>query len=90
VFKEYNGNFKKGLYDIQWKFVITNENDVNEVFELRDQVGFDEKDIFLMPEGVTKKDLEHNRSMTMELCKKYNLNYTDRLQILVWGDKRGV
>ena len=90
VFKEYNENYKKGLYDIQWKFVITNESDVNEVFELRDQVGFDENDIFLMPEGITKKDLEHNRSMTMELCKKYNLNYTDRLQVLVWGDKRGV
>ena len=90
VFKEYNENYKKGLYDIQWKFVITNESDVNEVFELRDQVGFDENDIFLMPEGITKKDLEHNRSMTMELCKKYNLYYTDRLQVLVWGDKRGV
>ena len=90
VFKEYNKNYNKGLYDIQWKFVITNESDVNEVFELRDQVGFDEKNIFLMPEGVTKKDLEQKRSMTIELCKKYHLNYTDRLQVLVWGDKRGV
>lgn len=90
VLKEYSENYNKGLFDIQWKFVITGESDVNEVFELRDQIGFREKDIFLMPEGVTKKDLEHNRSMTMELCKKYNLNYTDRLQVLVWGDKRGV
>jgi 7-carboxy-7-deazaguanine synthase len=90
VFKEYIENYKKGLFDIQWKFVVTGENDVNEVFELRNQIGFKEKDVFLMPEGITRKDLEHNRSMTMELCKKYNLNYTDRLQVLVWGDKRGV
>ena len=90
AFKKYNECFKSRLIDIQWKFVYTGEDDVNEIKELQEQIGFKNRDIFLMPEGRTRKDLERSRLKTVEMCKKYNYNYSDRLQILLWDLKRGV
>jgi 7-carboxy-7-deazaguanine synthase len=90
VFKKYHEFFGQLLFDIQWKFVLTSKKDMNEIIELQKQVGFENKDIFLMPEGRTKKDLERNRSDTVKICKDYSINYSDRLQILIWDTKRGV
>ena len=81
---------KGNLTDAQWKFVFTGEEDLKEIFELRDLIGFANKDIYLMPEGVTREDLDKRREKTIQACLKHGLNYTDRLHIVVWGDRRGV
>lgn len=78
------------LIDIQWKFVFTSEKDIDEIRELQSAVGFDDSDIYLMPEGITAEDLAEKRTETIEICKKNNFNYTDRLHIIAWGNKRGV
>ncbi len=90
VFKKYHSGFKKGLFDIQWKFVVTDSNDVKEVIELQKMIGFENRNIFLMPEGITKEQLNKKRKTVIELCKKYKMNYTGRLHILIWGNKRGI
>jgi len=90
VFRKYNECFRSLLFDIQWKFVYTDEDDMKEIKELQEQFGFENKDIFLMPEGRTRKDLDRNRLKTVEMCKKYDCNYSDRLQVLLWNSKRGV
>lgn len=88
--KTYQELYNKGRFDIQWKFVITSDDDIEEIKELQNEIGIYNKDIFLMPEGVTESELLLRRKPVAELCKKYHFNYTDRLHILLWGSKRGV
>jgi 7-carboxy-7-deazaguanine synthase len=87
-FEKYNALKKKGKTDVQWKFVFTDIKDIDEILNLQTQVGFENEDIYLMPEGITEEDLKKNRLKTIEACKKFNFNYTDRIQILAWGNKR--
>jgi len=89
-FKQFNELRKQNKIDIQWKFVVTSEEDLNEILELQKEIGFKNSDVYLMPEGVTEEQLNNKREAVIELCKKYQFNYTDRLHILIWGNKRGV
>lgn len=90
VLKEYCSLKQKGDIDIQWKFVFTGEDDIDEIMQLQNEIGFDNKDVYLMPEGITKDELEKKRVITIENCLKHNFNFTDRLHIIAWGNKRGV
>ena len=90
TFKKYNEYYLRRVFDIQWKFVYTDDEDMKEIRELQKQIGFENKDIFLMPEGRTGKDLKRNRLKTVRMCKRFDCNYSDRLQILLWDSKRGV
>lgn len=89
-FKRFNDLKEKDEIDIQWKFVITNEDDLQEILELQKEVGFKNRDVYLMPEGITEEELAKKRPEIIELCKKYQFNYTDRLHVIIWGNKRGV
>ncbi len=90
TFIKFNLLKENYLIDIQWKFVFTSEKDIKEIREIQSVVGFKDSDIYLMPEGITAEDLNSKRLETIEVCKKNNFNYTDRLHILAWGNKRGV
>ncbi|MDQ3021377.1 MAG: 7-carboxy-7-deazaguanine synthase QueE [Bacteroidota bacterium] len=87
--RKYNSFKNEDTIDIQWKFVFTSVNDIAEIKILQKEIGFKDEDVYLMPEGITQEDLVSNRLSTIEACKKYNFNYTDRIHILVWGNKRG-
>ena len=76
--------------DVQWKFVFTGENDIAEIKALQKKIGFKNEDVFLMPEGITKEEIEMKRLDTINESLKNEFNYTDRLHILIWGNKRGV
>ncbi|HMQ67707.1 MAG TPA: 7-carboxy-7-deazaguanine synthase QueE [Ignavibacteria bacterium] len=89
VLRKFNALKENCKIDIQWKFVFNSEDDVSEIKELMDLVGFKNKDVYLMPEGITSEDLNKNRSGAIEACMKNQFNYTDRLHILVWGNTRG-
>jgi len=89
VFKKYASLKKRNKLDIQWKFVFTSEKDLKEIKELQKKVGIFKNDIYLMPEGITESQLEANRLKTIEACKKNKFNYSDRLHIIAWGNKRG-
>ena len=88
--KSYHELHQKGSLDIQWKFVVNENKDIEEIQALQKEVGFENKDAFLMPEGITEKDLSEKRLTVVKLCKEYKYNYTDRLHIRLWGNKRGV
>ena len=88
-FKKFHQGNEKGFFDLQCKFVICNENDIDEILELQKSIGFKNENIFLMPEGITNEEISNKRKMVSELCMKYKMNYTDRLHILLYGNKRG-
>ena len=46
--------------------------------------------VWLMPEGLTEEELKKRRVWLMELCTELGYNYTERLHIIAYGDKRGV
>jgi 7-carboxy-7-deazaguanine synthase len=90
VLKKYNELNAEGKFDIQWKFVYCNEKDIKEIKELQESLGIPDDKIYLMPEGITEDDIKERRIETVEMCKKHGYNFTDRLHIIIWGNKRGV
>lgn len=87
--KLYHYFHQEGLYDIQWKFVYNDESDIEEILYLQKKAEFKNKDVFLMPEGLTKEEIESKRLNIIQVCLKYNFNYSERLHILIWGNTRG-
>ena len=77
--------------DYQLKPVISNEKDLYEVKYIQNFLGGIPNDkVWLMPEGLTEEQLSTRRVWLMELCTKQGYNYTERLHIIAYGDKRGV
>ena len=76
--------------DYQMKPVISNEEDLEEVKELQKILGVPNEMVYLMPEGLEPKQLNKRRRWLMDLCTKEGYNFTDRLHIIAYGDKRGV
>ncbi|MBN1633402.1 MAG: 7-carboxy-7-deazaguanine synthase QueE [Ignavibacteria bacterium] len=87
--KLYHKKYSEELFDIQWKFVINDESDMEEIFALQNIIGFSSGNVFLMPEGISKEEIELRRMQIINLCLKYNFNYSGRLHISIWGNERG-
>ena len=72
----------------QFKFVITTEDDFDEMTQ---DFGFLTKDkIVLMPSGENQELLAQSKYIVVELAKKHYLNFTTRLHIDIWNKKTGV
>lgn len=76
--------------DYQLKPVISDEKDLVEVKELQKILGVPNDKVWLMPEGLVEEELNKRRRWLMELCTEQGYNFTDRLHIIAYGDKRGV
>jgi 7-carboxy-7-deazaguanine synthase len=77
-------------YAYQLKFVVSDESQMEEINQVIGILGVPAQNVYLMPEGDTLEKLAHRREMVMNLCIAHGFNYTDRLHILAWGNKRGV
>ena len=75
-------------YSYQLKFVIQDESDIEEALSLSDQLEVPRDKIYLMPEGITNLQIQERRKWLIEKCISYGVNYSDRLHILAYGDKR--
>lgn len=73
-----------------FKFVIDSEEDLSEVFELQKNFNLAAEKIYLMPQGTNAETLNQKRLWLVEICKTHGFNFTDRLHIQLWGDKKGV
>jgi len=71
-----------------FKFVVSCKDDISEILAMIEN--FNMKQVYLMPLGMTPDQLEQTREITKRLCVQYNLNFSDRLHIVKYGDKRGV
>lgn len=79
------------LSDSWFKFVITKEEDWNEIFDdfIRPALISPEQ-VILMPEGKTRKELEVSEMITLELAVRHQVRYSPRLHIMLWNDQKGV
>jgi len=75
------------------KFVV-NKNNINldiydEIIGIKSLIKQD-IDIFCMPQGSTREELEITAKSVFEFCSKYGFIYSDRIHIRVYGKKDGV
>ena len=73
-----------------FKIVIANSLDYKEAKLIFDEVKIDNKKIWLMPPGDNLKDLNEASLKVMEICKRENMNFSSRLQIVLWNKTTGV
>ena len=77
-------------HQIQVKFVISNEKDLEEVYFLQREIPIPITKIVLMPEGLVEDDLKQKQEWLAKYCIEQGYRYSDRLHVRIWGNRRGV
>jgi 7-carboxy-7-deazaguanine synthase len=82
-------------HDYQLKFVVNEEEELTEIKNIiadLEQLGHkvDKSKVLLMPQAVTKEQLENRTLQLVEWAKQCGFRFCDRLHVRIWGDKRGV
>ncbi|MEY3194955.1 MAG: 7-carboxy-7-deazaguanine synthase [Bacteroidota bacterium] len=73
-----------------FKFVMAEKTDLEEVLAMLQQYAIAPEKVWLMPEGTTAAALAARRETLVEICKQYGFRYSDRLHVQIWGSKKGV
>jgi 7-carboxy-7-deazaguanine synthase len=76
--------------DYQLKPVVSSIDDMEEIQFIQRTLDIPNKKVWLMPAGGTADELVGKRVWLMEYCWQNGYNYTDRIHIVAYGDKRGV
>jgi 7-carboxy-7-deazaguanine synthase len=78
-------------YRYQFKFVVTQPADVDELEGMLASLGRDipRHHVLLMPEGITVEAIRARAGWLAELCKARGYRYAHRLHIELYGNKRG-
>lgn len=72
-----------------FKFVVKNRKDINEVEEIIKKYRIRRENVYLMPLAKTKNALSRIAGFIAEEAIRIGVNYSDRLQIRLWGGERG-
>lgn len=72
-----------------FKFVITDTRDLEEVDQIVDDHLIPRSRVWLMPEGVTPEAIQSKTRMVAEAAVARGYNFSSRLHVLAWGDQRG-
>lgn len=86
VIKEWMGC----AVDYQLKFVVSDPKDLGEIEDIIRELQAPRRKIYLMAEGKTEEELCRKRQWLADLCIQQGFCYTERLHIVIYGDKRGV
>ena len=76
--------------DYQIKFVVNSKADIKEILMIKDSLKIPLDKIYLMPQGITQKQFKERQKTIFDLCIKYGFNYTPRLHIDIFGNRRGI
>lgn len=79
-FNEVGANFK---------FVVENQDDIDEVTLLVQDMGIQKGQVFLMPEGCSRDEQWEKTERVISLAKINGYNFTPRFHILMWDLERG-
>lgn len=79
-----------GMLSASLKFVAKDASDVEAVAALAREYGFPPQRIYIMPEGTTSEALLARGPKLIEAVIAHGFNYSDRLHIHLFGQKRGV
>lgn len=73
-----------------FKFVVCDDNDLNEVQEIVDEVGIPSHKVYIMPEGISENIQRERLQYLADEVLKRRWNLTTRLHVLIWQNRRGV
>ena len=74
-----------------FKFVVQNSGDLDEIVLLQNEFKIPASQIYLMPEGQTPESQTGSLAeAVVQFVKTNQYNFTPRLHVLLWGNKRGV
>lgn len=82
-------------YESQLKFVVTTREDLDEIKEVVSQVRdqgtttINDTDVLLMPEGMTREEIDERRNFVARLAQEHGYRYTPRLHVNLWNDAPG-
>ena len=77
-------------YKYQLKFVVDSQDDLSEIQQTIEEIGnVDLEKVMLMPQAATRDELLAKSPMVAEMCKHTGFTFCNRLQILLWENKRG-
>ena len=77
-------------YEYQFKFVVKDPPDLEEVKQVVRTIGVDAGKVLLMPEGVDPAHLRARSEWIVEACKAEGYRFSPRLHVMIWGNRRGV
>lgn len=72
------------------KLVIGSPDDLEEAETLIARLGIEPARVWLMPEGTDAETLRERALDLVPVCTERGYNLSTRLQVLLWGDRRGV
>ena len=79
------------LNNVSFKFVITSSHDLEEVLELVNKYQIPKNLVYLMAEGQKPESQSLSAvEYILEFAKQHGFNFSPRLHIMFWGQKRGV
>ncbi len=77
-------------YDYQLKFVVERKKDFAEIQGILKRLhNIEPAHVMIMAQGRTKKELRERAPWIVEMCKARGFRYTPRLQIDLYGNRRG-
>lgn len=84
----YHSDFLFSGSKVFFKWVVGNEKEADKVLKNMKNRGW--KNFGLMPLAGTKGELNRQRRWLVPYCIKNRVYYIDRLQVSIWGKKKGV
>ena len=88
--KPYALKIKPTDKKVIYKFVIKDMQDLKEVLTFTKKHKIPKNRVWLMPEGVDREKIIERSKWIIEVCKKEGVNFSPRLHVMLWGNKRGV
>jgi len=73
-----------------FKFVVGDERDLDEVLAIQSRHALPSDRILLMPLGLRREEQQALMPEVISWCTRHGFRFSPRLQILVWGPRRGV
>jgi 7-carboxy-7-deazaguanine synthase len=73
-----------------WKFVVTDEADLDEVLRLAERFALARERVLLQPEALRREELIERGRWVAEACTRHGFRFSPRLHVMLWGARRGV
>lgn len=78
------------VHHAKFKFVVSSPSDMDEIEELVERYNVDPADVFLMPAGQRREQLEQTYPVVAEICKETSFRFSPRLHVNIWDLQTGV
>jgi 6-pyruvoyltetrahydropterin 2'-reductase len=73
-----------------FKFVVSSQDDINEIKSLQKEYDIPNGDVSVMPAGQTREQLKDTYPRVAELCKEEGWRFSPRLHVNIWNLQTGV